>query len=85
MFTDPGPGFLRDYARTHDLAEPRRLGDATALVAHLGGYRDRKHNPDPGNQTMWTGHNRLLAAEPVPRSATKSAMMSASRPAGDMH
>ena len=62
MFTDAELGFLRDYARKHGLAEPRRLGDATALVAHLGGYRDRKHDPDPGNQIMWTGYNRLTSA-----------------------
>ena len=62
MFTDAELGFLRDYARKHDLAEPRRLGDATALVAHLGGYRDRKHDPEPGNQIMWTGYNRLTSA-----------------------
>ena len=32
---------------------PVQLGDAVRLVAHLGGYRDRKHDPEPGNQIMW--------------------------------
>ena len=30
-----------------------------ALVAHLGGYRGRKHDPAPGNQIMWEGFNGL--------------------------
>ena len=32
------------------------------LVAHLGGYRDRKHDPEPGNQIMWHGQTRLTGA-----------------------
>ena len=31
-------------------------------VAHLGGYRDRKGDPDPGNQIMWHGQTRLTSA-----------------------
>ena len=50
MFADRELGFLRDYALEHGLDAPQRLGDAVRLVAHLGGYRDRKHDPDPGNQ-----------------------------------
>ena len=52
MFTDNEIDFLRDYAREHDMTPPERLGDAVRLVAHLGGYRDRKHDPEPGNQIM---------------------------------
>ena len=62
MFTDAELGFLGDYAQKHGMAAPQRLGDAVALVAHLGGYRNRKHDPDPGNQIMWTGYNRLTSA-----------------------
>ncbi len=62
MFTDAELNFLGDYARKHAMATPQRLGDAVAVVAHLGGYRDRKHDPDPGNQIMWTGYNRLTSA-----------------------
>ena len=32
------------------------------LVAHLGGYRDRKGDPDPGNQIKWQGQTRLTSA-----------------------
>ena len=62
MFTDNEIDFLRDYAREHDMKPPERLGDAVRLVAHLGGYRDRKHDPEPGNQIMWHGQTRLSSA-----------------------
>ena len=62
MFADQELGFLRDYAHEHGLDAPERLGDAVRLVAHLGGYRARKHDPDPGNQIMWHGQTRLTSA-----------------------
>ena len=62
MFADHELDFLRDYALKNNLPTPDRLGDAVRLVAHLGGYRDRKHDPDPGNQIMWHGQTRLSSA-----------------------
>ena len=62
MFTDAELAFLHDYALAFGLAEPQRLGDAVALVAHLGGHRNRKHDPDPGNQIMWHGQTRMTSA-----------------------
>ena len=62
MFTDGELGFLRDYAHRYRLEPPERLGNAVRLVAHLGGYRDRKHDPDPGHQIMWHGQTRLTSA-----------------------
>ena len=62
MFTDGELDFLRDYAHRYALKAPERLGDAVRLVAHLGGYRDRKHDPDPGHQIMWHGQTRLTSA-----------------------
>ena len=62
MFADHELDFLRDYALEQGLAPPQRLGDAVQLVAHLGGYRNRKHDPDPGNQIMWHGQTRLSSA-----------------------
>ncbi len=59
MFTDNELGFLRDYAQEHGLTAPDRLGGAVSAVAHLGGYRGRRHDPDPGNQIMWHGQTRL--------------------------
>ena len=32
---------------------PSGLGSAVALVAHMGGYRGREHDPAPGNPIMW--------------------------------
>ena len=62
MFAEHELDFLRDYASEHGLTTPDRLGDAVGLVAHLGGYRDRKHDPDPGHQIMWHGQTRLTSA-----------------------
>ncbi len=62
MFTDHELDFLRDYAHEHGLTAPDQLGDAVRLVAHLGGYRNRRHDPDPGNQIMWHGQTRLSSA-----------------------
>ena len=62
MFTDHELAFLRDYAHQHGLSAPEGLGDAVRLVAHLGGYRNRKHDPDPGHQVMWHGQTRLTSA-----------------------
>ena len=62
MFTDDELDFLRDYAQEQDMPAPVQLGDAVRLVAHLGGYRDRKHDPEPGNQIMWHGQARLSSA-----------------------
>ena len=62
MFAYGELGFLRGYAARYGLKAPERLGDAVRLVAHLGGYRDRKHDPDPGNQIMWHGQTRLTSA-----------------------
>ena len=64
MFADHELAFLRDHASEHDRPPPDRLGDAVKLVAHLGGYRDRKHDPDPGHQIMWHGQTRLTSASP---------------------
>ena len=62
MFTDHELAFLRDYAAQADLATPDDLGKSVQLVAHLGGYRGRKHDPEPGNQIMWQGYSMLTKA-----------------------
>ena len=54
--------FLASYAEEHGLSAPDRLGDAVRLVAHLGGYRARKPDPDPGRQVMWHDRTRLGSA-----------------------
>ena len=62
MFADYELDFLRDYAREQKLQAPTRLDDAVRLVAHLGGYRERKQDPHPGHQIMWHGQTRLSSA-----------------------
>ena len=57
MFTDHELGFLRDYAAQYRLSGPQSLGATVKLVAHLGGYRNRKHDPELGNQIMWHGYD----------------------------
>ena len=59
LFTDDELGFLGDYARKLGMRGPEHLVAAVRLVAHLGGYRDRKHDPGPGQQIMWHGHDTL--------------------------
>ena len=62
LFTDDELGYLGGYARRSGLRGPEHLGAAVRLVAHLGGYRDRKHDPEPGHQIMWQGYNNLTMA-----------------------
>ncbi len=62
LFSDLELRFLGDYARRYRLDPPDTLGAAVKLVAILGGYLDRKHDPAPGNQTMWHGYPRLATA-----------------------
>ena len=62
LFADDELGFLGDYARYFGLRGPEHSGAALRLVAHLGGYRGRKHDPGPGNQIMWHGYRTLIIA-----------------------
>ena len=64
----------RAHVHRHRAAVPRRLcrqqplaGAATprrrgVLVAILGGYQNRKHDPPPGHQIMWRGYERMSIA-----------------------
>ena len=71
MFTDDELSFLRNYAVEYNQPTPDDLGAAARLVALLGGYQNRKHDPDPGNQIMWRGYERLSAATLGHRIAEK--------------
>ena len=77
MFTDHELAFLRDYAIECTLPAPKSLGTAARLVAVLGGYQNRKHDPDPGNQIMWRGYERLSAATLGHRIAGKHGLANA--------
>ena len=62
MFTDIELRFLADYAANTHLPTPQHLGAAVLLVAILGGYQNRKHDPPPGHQIMWRGYERMSIA-----------------------
>ena len=62
MFTDIELRFLADYGANTHLPAPQHLGAAVLLVAILGGYQNRKHDPPPGHQIMWRGYERMSIA-----------------------
>ncbi len=59
MFTSDELGFLNDYAKIYRLEPPASLGPAVQLMAHLGGFRQRKQDKVPGHQIIWNGYNKL--------------------------
>ena len=62
LFSDAELRFLNDYAAHSALPAPSTLAGAVLLVAILGGYQNRKHDPPPGHQIMWRGYERLSIA-----------------------
>ena len=62
LFTDIELRFLADYAADCGLSAPDTLAGAVLLVAILGGYQNRKHDPPPGHQIMWRGYERMSVA-----------------------
>ena len=62
LFSDIELRFLADYAADAALPAPRNLAGAVRLVALLGGYHNRKHDPPPGHQIMWRGYERMSIA-----------------------
>ena len=62
LFSDIELRFLTDYAAAAALPAPRNLAAAVRLVALLGGYQNRKHDPPPGHQIMWRGYERMSIA-----------------------
>lgn len=59
LFSDLEIELLRMYAVTKKLPLPDKLGQAVLLVARLGGYLGRKHDPSPGHQLLWHGYEYL--------------------------
>ena len=62
LFSDIELRFLADYAADSRLSAPDTLAGAVLLVAILGGYQNRKHDPPPGHQIMWRGYERMSLA-----------------------
>ena len=61
LFSDIELRVLGDFAQTRrrPRARPTQLGEAVLLVAILGGYLARNHDPPPGHQLMWHGYTKL--------------------------
>ena len=59
IFTDVELHMLRVYARRYKLAEHTDLASAILLVALMGGYMNRKHDPPPGHTILWRGYASL--------------------------
>ena len=62
LFSDVELRFLNDYAADCGLGAPDTLAGAVLLVALLGGYQNRKHDPPPGHQIVWRGYERMSIA-----------------------
>ena len=62
LFSDVELRFLNEYAAHSALPAPSNLSGAVLLVAILGGYQNRKHDPPPGHQLLWRGYERLSLA-----------------------
>ena len=41
---------------------PTRSPPRSLLLAILGGYQNRTHDPPPGHQIMWRGYERISIA-----------------------
>jgi hypothetical protein len=59
VFSDLEIEVLQAYANANGLKPPTNLGETVRLVARLGGYLGRKHDPPPGHQLMWHGYRTL--------------------------
>lgn len=61
LFSDLEIEVLQAYAHAHRLKPPTNLGETVRLVARLGGYLGRTHDPPPGHQLMWYGYRTLTS------------------------
>jgi len=59
LFSDLELKVLSAFARRTRRAPPIALGAAVKLVAMIGGYLDRKHDPPPGHKLVWEGYTTL--------------------------
>lgn len=61
LFSDLEIRVMRLYAKNNHIPPPTNLGEAVRLVARLGGYLNRGHDPPPGAEVLWRGTIRLTA------------------------
>ena len=62
LFSDIELEVLTAWANSRRYAKPPgNLGETIRLVAMIGGYLARKHDPPPGHELMWYGYQYLAA------------------------
>ena len=59
LFLDLEIRVLGAFAASRRYPPPEDLGAAVLVLARLGGYLARKHDPPPGHQLMWQGYVTL--------------------------
>jgi len=60
LFSEVEIEVLTAWANSRHYAKPPdNLGEAVRLVAMIGGYVGRKHDPPPGHELMWYGYQYL--------------------------
>ena len=59
LFSDLEIRVLAAFAASRGYPRPDDLGAAVLVLARLGGYLARKHDPPPGHQLMWQGYVTL--------------------------
>lgn len=59
LFSDLEIRVLGAFAASRGFPPPEDLGTAVLVLARLGGYLARKHDPPPGHQLMWQGYVTL--------------------------
>ena len=59
LFSDLEIRVLEAFAASRGYPPPEDLGAAVLVLARLGGYLARKHDPPPGHQLMWQGYVTL--------------------------
>lgn len=67
LFSDIELKILTCFAKRDRYEPPDTLHQAVVLMAMLGGYRNRKRDPPPGNKVLWRGYydlrNKCAGAE----------------------
>lgn len=59
FFTESELTMMEVYAHTYKVPTHTDLKSAILLVAMMGGYMYRKHDPPPGHEIMWRGYAKL--------------------------
>ena len=59
LFSDIELRTLRAYAKKKRLSTPSLVGEAVRLVAKIGGYLGRNHDPPPGHQLLGQGYAKF--------------------------